>query len=229
MNILQTAPRAPRMNAHCERVIRPLRHEFCDHVLILNDTHARQLLATYCNHYNDHRPHQARSQLPPGSDRQPATVHDLQARRLRRTHILGGMINEHRYTARAATMTFRAVHHTSDFRRWRLAAPVVGKPQPALCTCPAPAGDVPTTSPRPREGVPGGRSRAAPRFGHRRHLRHLDGRSSSAARPAAACFPSRTGGQSLSGFPPSAAACSVRPPFRTILYWAQATPPFLVT
>jgi transposase len=85
INILQTAPRAPRMNAHCERVIPTLRHELYDHVLILNDTHARQLLATYCHHYNDHRPHQARSQLPPSSDRQPATVHNLQARRLRRT------------------------------------------------------------------------------------------------------------------------------------------------
>jgi hypothetical protein len=99
IDILQTAPRAPRMNAHCERVIRTLRHGLCDHVLILNDTHTRQLLAVYCRHYNDHRPHTARSQLPPGSDRQPATVHDLQARRLRRTRILGGVINEYRYTA----------------------------------------------------------------------------------------------------------------------------------
>jgi hypothetical protein len=36
---------------------------------------------------------------PPDSDRQPTTVHGLQAHQLRRTRILGGMINTHRYTA----------------------------------------------------------------------------------------------------------------------------------
>jgi transposase InsO family protein len=108
IDILKTAPRAPRMNAHCERVIRTLRHELCDHVLILNETHAQQLLDTYCRHYNDHRPHQARSQLPPDSDRQPSTVRDLQTHRLRRTRILGGMINEYRYAACPAATTFRA-------------------------------------------------------------------------------------------------------------------------
>jgi putative transposase len=56
LDILQTAPRTPRMNAHCERVIQTLRHELCDHVLILNEAHARRLLATYQRHYNNHRP-----------------------------------------------------------------------------------------------------------------------------------------------------------------------------
>jgi len=77
IHILTTAPQAPRMNAHRERIIQTLRHELCEHVLVLNEAHARQLLATYCRHYNDHRPHQARNQLPPDTDRQPATVHHL--------------------------------------------------------------------------------------------------------------------------------------------------------
>jgi hypothetical protein len=108
IDILQSAPQAPRMNAHCERIVRTLRHELCDHVLILNETHARQLLATYQRHYNNHRPHQARHQLPPDTDQQPATVHDLDAHRLRRTRVFGGLINEYRYTARTAATTFRA-------------------------------------------------------------------------------------------------------------------------
>jgi hypothetical protein len=99
IHILQTAPQAPRMNAHCERIIQTLRHELCDHVLVLNEAHARRLLASYQRHYNDHRPHQARNQLPPDSDQQPATVHHLQPHRLRRTRILGGLINEYRYIA----------------------------------------------------------------------------------------------------------------------------------
>jgi transposase len=99
IHILKTAPRAPRMNAHCERIIQTLRHELCDHVLIINEAHARRLLASYEQHYNRHRPHQARSQLPPDSDQQPATVHDLRPHRLRRTRILGGLINEYRNIA----------------------------------------------------------------------------------------------------------------------------------
>jgi putative transposase len=99
INILKSAPRAPRMNAHCERIIRTLRSEVCDHVLILSDSHARQVLARYQRHYNEHRPHQARHQLPPNADQQPATVHDLDTHRLLRTRVLGGLINEYRYTA----------------------------------------------------------------------------------------------------------------------------------
>jgi hypothetical protein len=71
----------------------------CDHVLILNQSHARQVLAAYQRHYNGHRPHQGRHQLPPGADQQPITVPDVDPRRLRRTHVLGGLINEYRYAA----------------------------------------------------------------------------------------------------------------------------------
>jgi putative transposase len=99
MKILKSAPQVPRMNAHCERVIGTIRREVLDHVLILNEAHARQVLATYERHYNEHRPHRARYQLPPADDQQPATVHDLEGRRLLRTRILVGIINEYRYTA----------------------------------------------------------------------------------------------------------------------------------
>jgi hypothetical protein len=97
MQILKTAPQAPRMNAHCERVIGTLRHELCDHVLVLNDAHARRLLSTFQAHYNQHRPHQARNQLPPNTDQQPATIHNLAPRKLERTPVFGGLINEYRY------------------------------------------------------------------------------------------------------------------------------------
>lgn len=35
------------MNAHCERVIGSIRHEALDYVLIMNEAHARQVLAAY--------------------------------------------------------------------------------------------------------------------------------------------------------------------------------------
>ncbi len=47
---LKTAPRSPRMNAHCERVTGTLRREFLDHLLILNEAHARCVLDAYVLH-----------------------------------------------------------------------------------------------------------------------------------------------------------------------------------
>jgi transposase len=97
LDVVKSAPRAPRMNAHCERVIGSIRREVLDHILILGEAHARQVLAAYQRHYNEHRPHQARNQLPPEAQ-QPVTM-DINAPRLLRTQILGGLINEYSHAA----------------------------------------------------------------------------------------------------------------------------------
>lgn len=99
MDVLLSAPRAPRMNAHCERVIGTVRRKALDHVLLMNEAHARQVLADFERHYNAHRHHRARDQSPPHASGQPATVHDLDGHRLLRTRILGGTINQYRYAA----------------------------------------------------------------------------------------------------------------------------------
>ncbi|MCQ6246997.1 integrase core domain-containing protein [Streptomyces malaysiensis] len=97
MKIIKSAPQAPRMNAHCERIIGSIRREALDHVLIMNEAHARHVLANYEKHYNEHRPHQARNQLPPDAPEQPPAAHDLHTHKVLRTRILGGLINEYRY------------------------------------------------------------------------------------------------------------------------------------
>nr|WP_158853123.1 integrase core domain-containing protein [Saccharothrix deserti] len=97
--MITSAPQAPRMNTHCERVIGTIRREVLDHILITGESHARQVLKTYEAHYNRHRPRQARDQLPPEAREDPAPVHDLDTRRLLRTRIPGGLINEYRHTA----------------------------------------------------------------------------------------------------------------------------------
>jgi putative transposase len=99
MQILKSAPQAPRMNAHCERIIGSIRREALDHVLIMNEAHARHVLAAYERHYNEHRPHQARNQLPPDAHKQPAGAHDLHTHTVERTRILGGLVNEYKYAA----------------------------------------------------------------------------------------------------------------------------------
>ncbi|MDX2590640.1 integrase core domain-containing protein [Streptomyces sp. WI04-05B] len=99
IEVVRTAPRAPRMNARCERVIGTLRREALDHLLIWNETHARQVLDAYARHYNGHRSHQARGQLPPLAREHPAPLTAPTAHRLLRTRVLGGVINEYRYAA----------------------------------------------------------------------------------------------------------------------------------
>ncbi len=99
MEVIKSPPRAPRANSHCERVSATLRREVLDHLLIWNETHARQVLDAYARHYNHHRPHQAREQLPPLAQEYPTPAADPTTDRLLRTQVLGGVINEYRYPA----------------------------------------------------------------------------------------------------------------------------------
>ncbi|MFC5853554.1 integrase core domain-containing protein [Streptomyces chlorus] len=100
LEVILSARRAPRLNAHGERSIGGIRREVLDHVLIVVEAHARHVLAAYPRHDNAHRPHQARQQLPPDVRNQSdVAVHDLDTHRVLRTRILGGLINEYRYAA----------------------------------------------------------------------------------------------------------------------------------
>src|SRR2546423_3869484 len=54
--ILCSPPQAPRANAICERLIRELRRELFDRVLIINEEHLRRTLTTYLAHRNEARP-----------------------------------------------------------------------------------------------------------------------------------------------------------------------------
>jgi putative transposase len=65
-------PRQPRSNCWAERWIRGARYDGTDNVLLFGEAHARMVLAAYEDHFNEHRPHQARDQTPPDAD--PAEV-----------------------------------------------------------------------------------------------------------------------------------------------------------
>jgi transposase InsO family protein len=65
-----TPYRRPRANAHCERMIKTLRHEALDWILIFGEHHLQLVLQQYIDHYNRQRPHLALDLRPP----QPAAV-----------------------------------------------------------------------------------------------------------------------------------------------------------
>ncbi|MFE7619318.1 integrase core domain-containing protein [Streptomyces sp. NPDC057496] len=97
--VLLNAPRAPRMNAHCERVIGAIHRKALDRVLIMNEAHARRVPAEYQEHYNSHRPHRSRDRQPPQAPKQLPVLPVGAPYRLPRTRILGGVINQYQYVA----------------------------------------------------------------------------------------------------------------------------------
>jgi hypothetical protein len=67
-----------------------------DYLLIHGEQHLRQILTEYAQHYNDHRPHQAREQRPPLHE--PGHAIDLSAR-IKRRQAVQGLISEYRRAA----------------------------------------------------------------------------------------------------------------------------------
>ena len=59
-----SAPRAPWQNPFAERVIGSIRREILDHVIVLDEAHARHLLRTYRVYYNKTRTHLSLKDAP---------------------------------------------------------------------------------------------------------------------------------------------------------------------
>jgi transposase InsO family protein len=52
-----TAPRSPRQNAYVERLIGSIRRECLDHVIVLVESHLRQIVSLYASYHNEARTH----------------------------------------------------------------------------------------------------------------------------------------------------------------------------
>jgi hypothetical protein len=65
-------------------------------MLIIGERHLAAILADYTDHYNRHRPHRSLGHRPPNP---PPTIVDLNAARVQRRSILGGLINEYSQAA----------------------------------------------------------------------------------------------------------------------------------
>jgi hypothetical protein len=96
IDVIKTPPQAPRANAFAERWVGTVRRECTDRMLIVGERHLTAILSEYVAHYNGHRPHRSLGQQPPNPTPQ---IVDLNAARVRRRPILGGLINEYSQAA----------------------------------------------------------------------------------------------------------------------------------
>ena len=100
IRIIRTPIRAPRANAFTERWIGTIRRECLDRLLILNRRHLEQVLPTYIQHYNTHRPHRSLNQQPPnGGEPEPEPRPITELDRIRGRDVLGGLIHEYKAAA----------------------------------------------------------------------------------------------------------------------------------
>jgi putative transposase len=100
IDVLLTAPQAPRMNAYAERFVRTVRAECTDRMLITGERHLHAVLAEYVKHYNAGRSHQGydMSLRAPG-DSPDIIPFPAPLDQIRRKSVLGGLINQYEAAA----------------------------------------------------------------------------------------------------------------------------------
>ena len=91
-----TAIRAPKMNAHCERVIGTLRRECFDHVIVWNERHAQRLIQDAVIYYNEDRSHLALDKNSPAG----RAMESVESGKVIALPRVDGL--HHRYTRQAA-------------------------------------------------------------------------------------------------------------------------------
>jgi putative transposase len=96
IRVLNTAVRAPLMNATCERFLGSVRRECLDHIVILGERHLHIVLGEYVAYFNGSRPHQGLEQRVPAPDPAdgPAAAGKVVA-----LPVLGGLHHEYRRAA----------------------------------------------------------------------------------------------------------------------------------
>jgi transposase InsO family protein len=96
IKVIHTPIQAPQANAYAERLVRTVRAECLDWLLIIGRRHLETVLRTYTAHYNCERPHRGLALLTPDS-----TTADAPPSRgeIKRRDRLGGLIHEYHRAA----------------------------------------------------------------------------------------------------------------------------------
>jgi transposase InsO family protein len=97
--VLVTPVRAPQANAYAERWVRTVRAECLDWLLIVGRGHLEQVLRTYVQHYNRHRPHRALGLQPPEPPARLTILGEDDQGVVHRRDLLGGLLHEYRQAA----------------------------------------------------------------------------------------------------------------------------------
>jgi putative transposase len=97
--VILTPVQAPNANAFAERWVGTVRAECLDWLLIVGRGHLEQVLRTYVEHYNVHRPHRALGLVPPAPPANPAAADEACRGRIQRRDLLGGLLHEYQRAA----------------------------------------------------------------------------------------------------------------------------------
>jgi putative transposase len=97
--VLLTPAQAPRANAYAERWVRTVRAECLDWLLVVGRGHLQQILRTYVQHYNRHRPHRALMHRSPDPLARLTILGEDDRGAVHRRDLLGGLLHEYRRAA----------------------------------------------------------------------------------------------------------------------------------
>ena len=97
--VLVTPVQAPQANTYAERWVRTVRAECLDWLLIVGRGHLEQVLRTYLQHYNRHRPHRALGLQPPEPPARLTILGEDDQGVVHRRDLLGGLLHEYRQAA----------------------------------------------------------------------------------------------------------------------------------
>jgi putative transposase len=113
ISVLPTAPQAPGMNAYAERLVRTVRAECTDRMLITGERHLHAVLSEYVAHYNTGRSHQGHGMGLRAPDDADVLPFPVRIDRIQLRPRLAGLINEYQQPALNTKSTATAEFSTS--------------------------------------------------------------------------------------------------------------------
>jgi hypothetical protein len=99
MRVVRTPVQAPQANGIAERLVRTVRSECLDWLLILNAQHLARMLKVFVDHYNRCRLHRSLSLVPPNGPPSVKTETISQPIKVRRRDRLGGLLHEYEHAS----------------------------------------------------------------------------------------------------------------------------------